>query len=113
MILGGSFQAVWIITCTSDMSGRASRGIRRILHKPASSRTSVPVKTRKRLRAHQSIQRVITHMPPSASDGELLLGDGLIRFGRQDGDLPGPAHLHLARAFVAAAALVAERHHVP
>ena len=44
--------------------------------------------------------------------GELFLGDGLTSLGCQDGDLPGPAHLHLSRSLIDAAALFAERRYV-
>src|SRR5438132_1586726 len=49
-----------MITCTSEMSGRASRGIWRIDQIPASVSRSTPVKTRKRLCAHHSMIREIT-----------------------------------------------------
>ena len=44
---------------------------------PASTSRSVPVKTRKRLRAHQSIHREIMLHPSRRVDAELLAGDGL------------------------------------
>src|SRR5947199_10537929 len=47
------------ITCTSEMSGTASSGVLVIAHAPQSATTSVPVNTRKRLDAHQSMIRSI------------------------------------------------------
>src|SRR5581483_3894593 len=67
MMLGGSpSQFVWTMTCTSEMSGRASSGMRLIDQMPANTSRATPVNTRKRFRAHHSIVRLITYMPPVA-----------------------------------------------
>src|SRR5579875_3090468 len=117
-----------MITWTSEMSGSASSGMRRIAQIPASTRERVAAKTRNRFRAHQSIQRpIMSHAPPRRRgwayagslhpslycDRHLLLGDGLTVFGCQHGDLPCPARLYLPGALINAAAFLAERDHVP
>src|SRR3954465_10103577 len=50
-------QSVDTITWTSEMSGTASSGVAVAAHTPHAVSTSVPVKTRNRLRAHHSISR--------------------------------------------------------
>src|ERR1700732_446213 len=101
-----------MITCTSEISGKASSGIRRSAQTPASTRRSVPVKTRKVLRAHKSIQRAINLHASFRGHGNLFLGDGLTSLGCQHGDLPGPARLHFSRSLIDAAALFTERDYV-
>src|SRR5215469_7104474 len=88
------------------MSGSASREICRRLQMPASTSITVPVKTRKRLRAHHSIHLAITLHPSRRVDAELLAGDGLPVLLRGDRDLPGTAAAELARSFVEAVTLV-------
>src|SRR5215471_16882637 len=73
---------------------------------PASTSMSVPVKTRKRLRAHHSIHRAITLHPSRRVDAELLVGYGLPVLLRDDRDLPGAAAAELPRSFVEAVTLV-------
>src|SRR5579863_1758145 len=107
MITGGwPVHSVWTMTSTSEMSGSASREILRRLQMPASTSMSVPVKTRKRLRAHQSIQRASMSHPSRCIDAELLGGDGLSVLLRGDGDLPCAATGKLPRSLVEAVALV-------
>src|SRR5579863_983431 len=111
MITGGwPVHSVWTMTSTSEMSGSASREILRRLQMPASTSMSVPVKTRKRLRAHQSIQRASMSHPSRRVDAELLSCDGLPVFLRGDRDLPGAAAPKLARPFVEAVAFVGTLH---
>src|SRR5258705_13605227 len=52
--------SVETMTCTSEMSGTASSGVAVIAQMPHSVSTTVPVNTRKRLPAHQSMIRAIT-----------------------------------------------------
>ena len=68
MTLGGSpAHAVWMITCTSLMSGSASSGTCCMDHIPASSEQNGAVKTRNGLRAHHSMIREIITCLPSRS----------------------------------------------
>src|ERR1700730_4875366 len=114
MMLGGSpAQGVWTITSTSEMSGRASSGIWRKAQIPASTSSRVPVKTRKRFRAHQSIHRAITSHPSCGIHAQLLTGDGLTVLFCEDCDLPGSAASQLARPLIESVALVVERDRRP
>src|SRR5262249_48346774 len=98
-----------MMTCTSEMSGNASKGIRRSDQIPASTRRSVPVKTRKRFRAHQSIQRAITLHASRCVQTELFAGYGLTVLFRNDCHLPGSAASELTRSLVHAISFVSER----
>src|SRR5215472_5304690 len=73
---------------------------------PASTSMSVPVKTKKRLRAHHSINLAITLHPSRRVDAELLAGDGLAVLLRGNRDLPGAATAELACSLVEAVTLV-------
>src|SRR5205814_6631392 len=97
-----------MITCTSEISGNASKGIRRSDQIPASMSNNVPVKTRKRFFAHQSIQREITLHPSRGVHAELLAGDDLAVLFRDDGDLPRSSTFELPRALVEPIAFVCE-----
>src|SRR5580704_10403800 len=97
-----------MMTSTSEISGKASSGMRRNTQMPASTRKSVPVKTKKRLRVHQSIHRAITLHPSCCADRHLLAGDGLPVFPRKDRHLPRSAALKLAGTFVDARSLLGE-----
>src|SRR6266852_5053821 len=109
MMLGGSpVHRVWIITSTSEMSGNASSGMRRRAQIPESTSRVVPMKTRKRFRAHQSIHREITSHPSRGVHAQLLGRDELTILFCEDCDLPGSAALKLSRTFIEAVALVAE-----
>src|SRR5438132_2595214 len=55
--------SVATITCTSEMSGTASSGVFVIAQMPHTVTITVPVKTRKRFDAHQSITRSIIAVP--------------------------------------------------
>src|SRR5947199_6274479 len=98
-----------MMTCTSEISGNASSGMRRSDQIPASTRSSVPVKTRKRFFAHQSIQRVIMLHSSRGVDAQLLAGDGLAVLFRDDGDLPRSTAVELGRSFIEAIPLVTQR----
>src|SRR2546429_7232144 len=98
-----------MMTCTSEMSGNASKGIRRSDQIPASTRRSVPVNTRKRFRAHQSIQRAITLHASRRVHAELFAGHGLPVLFRDDCHLPRSAAFELAGALVDAVSFVSER----
>src|SRR5215471_12153617 len=111
MRLGGwPAHEVWIMTWTSEMSGNASKGIRRSDQIPASTRRSVPVNTRKRFRTHQSIQRAITLHASRDVHAELFAGHSLPVLFRDDGHLPSSAAFQPARAFVHAVSFVRESH---
>src|SRR5579862_1428329 len=101
----------WIITCTSEMSGRASKGIRRSDQIPASVSKRVPVKTRKRLRAHQSIQWEITLHFSFNVHAYLFIDQRLPVFLSHDRHLPGSAAFQLAPPFIDASTFVAEVAH--
>ena len=91
-----------MMTCTSEMSGSASSGIRCRDQIPANTKNKVPVKTRKRLRAHHSIQREIILHSSRGIHGELFARDRLPVLLCHDGDLPGSAAPEIAMAFVLA-----------
>src|SRR6266566_89363 len=99
-----------MMTSTSEMSGNASSGIRRKDQIPASTSNSVPVNTRKRFRAQQSIHRTITLHPSRGGYGDLFAGDSLAVFPRQDCDLPGSPASKLAGTFVDARSPFGECH---
>src|SRR5260370_14077705 len=90
------------------MSGNASSGICRKAQMPVSTRRSVPMKTRKRFRAHQSIHREITSHPSRGVHAQLLGCDELAVLFCKDCGLPGSSALKLSRTFIDAVALVAE-----
>src|SRR6476661_6548146 len=96
------------ITCTSEISGTASSGVRVIAQMPHTVRMTVPVNTRNRLAAHQSMIRSIMTIAPSldACRGSLrgqrqfLLADFLAALFHDHGDVPFAGHHHVARAHV-------------
>src|SRR5215472_16294324 len=109
MRLGGwPTQLVCTMTWTSEISGRASKGMFRSDQIPASTSRSVATKTRKRFSAHQSIQRAITLHPPCGVQAELLCSYRLSVLFRDDGDLPSSSAIELSRAFVISVSLVCE-----
>src|SRR5258708_155155 len=77
---------------------------------PASTSMSVPVKTRKRLRAHHSIHAASMLHPSRRVHAELLRGNRLAVLRCSDGDLPGSAARELAWTFIEAVALVRTFH---
>src|SRR5216683_1244824 len=96
MRLGGwPAHGVCTMTWTSEMSGKASSGIRRKDQIPESTSSSVPVNTRKRLCAHQSIQREITLHASRGVHAELFAGDDLSVLSRKNRDLPRSAAVEL------------------
>src|SRR5437870_11976677 len=89
--------SVETITCTSEMSGTASSGVRVIAQMPHTVRITVPVNTRNRLDAHQSIIRSIMKMAPSldaalspllCGEDDLLLADILSVLHHHHGRVP-------------------------
>src|SRR5438093_12005295 len=90
------------------MSGNASRGIWRRAQIPVSTSRTVPMKTRKRFCAHQSIHREITLHASRGVHAQLLGGDELPTLFCEDGDLPGSTAFQLSRTFIEAVALVAQ-----
>src|SRR6266478_4721549 len=97
-----------MMTCTSEISGNASSGLRRSHQIPASTRSSVPVKTRNRLRAHKSIHRAITLHPTRGVDAQFLAGARLPVLLRGNGDLPCAATVELAGTLVDSVSFVAQ-----
>src|SRR5215469_1582104 len=109
MRLGGCpAQLVCTMTCTSEISGSASKGMFRSDQIPASTSISVVTKTRNRFFAHQSIQRAITLHSPRGIQAEVFRGDGLPVLFRDDGNLPRSTAMELAVAFVDSVPLVGE-----
>src|SRR5258708_18735081 len=82
------------------MSGNASKGIRRRDQIPASTNSSVPVNTRKRFCAHQSIQREITLHSSRGVHAELFVGDDLPVLFPHDRDLPRSSTAQLTCALI-------------
>src|SRR5690349_15120491 len=99
-----------MMTWTSEISGSASSGMRRSDQIPARTRSRVPVKTRNRFFAHQSIHRVITLHSSRGVDAHLFAGDGLPILLGDNRDLPRAAAVELGRSFIEAIPLVAQRH---
>src|ERR1700719_3414084 len=95
-----------MITCTSEMSGSASSGMRCIDQMPAMTSRNVAVKTRKRLRAHHSIIHVITLHSSRGVDGELFAGNHAPVLASGDCALPGSTRAEVTFALVHALALV-------
>src|ERR1700720_1014896 len=90
------------------MSGNASSGMCRREQIPAITNSSVPMKTRKRFRAHQSIHREITSHASRRVHAQLLVRDELAILLCEDCDLPGSAALKLSRTLIETVTLVAE-----
>src|SRR6266849_9039247 len=90
------------------MSGNASRGIWRRAQIPVSTSRTVPMKTRKRFCAHQSIHWEITLHASRGVHAQLLGCDELAILFGENGDLPGSAAFKLSRTFIEAIALLAE-----
>src|SRR5579883_2845648 len=85
-----------MMTSTSEMSGNASRGMCCMDQTLASTSRSVPVKTKKGLRAHHSIQRLITLHASLSIDGHDLGGDRLPAFLCGDRHVPPLPRLPVA-----------------
>src|SRR5437016_4624153 len=100
-----------MITCTSDISGRASRGMLLIDQIPASTIASVPVKTRKRFSAHHSITREIILHASCSIDRQLLACDRAPVLLCRDCNLPGAARSEFPIAFIKATAFVRAMSH--
>src|SRR5215469_793994 len=114
MRLGGwPAQLVCTMTCTSEISGSASRGIFRNDQIPASTSRSVATKTRKRFSAHQSIQRAITLHPPRNIQPELFCRDRLSILFRQDTDLPRSSAIELCETLVDSVSFFGESDRCP
>src|SRR5688572_11259789 len=91
--------SVETITCTSEMSGTASSGVRAIAHSPHTVSAAVPANTRNRLPAHHSMMRPIT-TGLLRRDRELLGPDLLATPLHGDGHVPVAGHHHLPGAGV-------------
>src|SRR6266566_946066 len=91
------------------MSGSASSGIRRSDQIPASTSSSVPVNTRKRFCAHQSIQREITLHSSRGVHAELFAGDNLAVLLCKNRDLPSSTAVKLPWTLIESVAFFCER----
>src|SRR6267142_2324820 len=110
MRLGGCpAHGVCTMTWTSEISGKASRGIRRNDQIPASTSSSVPVKTRKRFCAHQSIQREITLHSSRGVHAELFAGDDLAVLLCKNRDLPRSSAVEVPWPLIESIFLFSER----
>src|SRR5713101_9650121 len=109
MRLGGCpAQGVCTMTWTSEISGNASSGIRRKDQIPASTSSNVPVNTRKRFCAHQSIQREITLHSSRGVHAELFAGDDLAVLLCKNHDLPRSAAVEFPWTLIESIALFGE-----
>src|SRR5205807_9946295 len=90
------------------MSGNASRGMGRRAQIPESTSRIVPMKTRNRFCAHQSIHREITLHTSRGVHAQLFGSDELAILFCENCDLPGSAAIKLSRTFIEPVALVAE-----
>src|SRR5437016_398020 len=106
MFGGWPSQLVWIITCTSDMSGRASNGMLFMDQSPASTTARVPAKTRKRFSAHHSMIREIMSHASRCIYAQLFAGKGTSVLLGCDGYLPCSSRLEFSAAFVNSVAFV-------
>src|SRR5437867_10582222 len=95
-----------MITCTSEISGRASSGIWPMDQIPASVSSNTPVKTRNRLCAHHSMIREIMIHTPRGIQCHLLAGNRLPILLRADAHLPSAAGAEVTFSFVHSAAFV-------
>src|SRR5689334_11238357 len=89
-----------MITCTSDMSGRASSGMLLSDQMPASTTATVPEKTRNRLLAHHSMIREIMSHASCGIHRQLLADNGAAILLARHGDLPRAAGAEFYGAFV-------------
>src|SRR5215469_17341661 len=105
---GWPAQLVCTMTCTSEISGNASRGMFRNDQMPASTSKSVATKTRKPLSAHQSIHRAITLHTSRGVQAELFCRDRLSIFLRKNSDLPSASAVELNGALVDSASFLGE-----
>src|SRR5438874_2741334 len=96
--------SVETITCTSEISGTASSGVFVIAQMPQTVRMTVPVNTRNRFDAHQSMVRSIMtealrstpSRPSLCRHRQLLLPEALAVLHDIDGDVPRAGHHHVA-----------------
>src|ERR1700682_4229128 len=91
------------------MSGNASSGMRRKDQIPAKTSSRVPINTRKRFCAHQSIQREITLHSFRGVHAELFACDDLPVFLGDERDLPRSPAAQLTRSFIEPISFVSER----
>src|SRR5437762_3127404 len=103
--------SVETITCTSEISGTASSGVRVIAQMPHTVTITVPVNTRNRLPAHQSMIRSIMTIAPSLDapgllrgQRQFLLADFLAALFHAHGDVPLAGHHHVAGTHIHARA---------
>src|ERR1700730_2630506 len=90
------------------MFGSASKGILRNDQIPASTSSSVPVNTRKRICAHQTIQREITLHSSRGIHAELFAGDDLPVLLGKNRDLPRSPAVEFPRTLIESVAFFGE-----
>src|SRR5215510_2899516 len=94
--------SVATITCTSEMSGTASSGVDVMVQIPHTVSATVPVNTRNRLLAHQSMILLIMVCLRVSKllrrHRELLSADDLAASRDGDGDIPSTCHQYLRRS---------------
>src|SRR5579875_1657665 len=98
------------MTCTSEISGSASRGMCRIAQIPAKSSSNVPVKTKKRFRAHQSTRRLTISHTSRDVHGPLLARNHCPVFLREDRHLPHTPRWQFSLSFINSSASVGKRY---
>src|SRR6266851_4434617 len=93
--------SVETITCTSEMSGTASSGVRVIAQIPHAVRTMVPTNTRNRFAAHQSRSLFSTWTSRLSCDERRLERAEPLAVARdRDGRFPAAGHHDFAGAAV-------------
>src|SRR5689334_22949982 len=95
-----------MITCTSEISGRASSGMCPMDQIPAMTRRNVPVKTRNRLWAHHSMIQLITLHSSCCVHTQVFAGDDGAVLKSRNRHLPSAARLQLSLTFIEAVPFV-------
>src|SRR5580692_1606939 len=109
MMSGGCpIQLVCTMTCTSEMSGSASRGTCFSDQMPARVSRRTKVKTRKGLRAQRSMILESMSDPSFGVDAQLFAGDRLSVLADSDGDLPCSTGAEITLAFILAITFLRE-----
>src|SRR2546425_6634746 len=97
-----------MITCTSEISGSASRGMRFMDQMPAITSKKVPVNTRNRLCAHHSMIHLIKLHSSCSVHRELLACNHSPVLANNYGNLPSTARSQITFAFIHAIAFVGQ-----
>src|ERR1700733_15511304 len=109
MMSGGCpIQLVCTMTCTSEMSGSASRGTCFSDQMPVSVSRRTKVKTRKGLRAQRSMILESMSHPSFGVDAQLFGGNRLSVLPDSNGDLPCSAGAEITLTFIQACTFLRE-----